>query len=288
MNPNFPQRPSDGLGQAASRMFVATIVPVFGLGFLRLILASLPMIKNAGPIADLGVTPLILIKAALDTVIYFLIMRFCLAVSGQMRLLRPHMAEIANIITLAGCALVATMAYSGYELLAASLAPTQMEIYNWLFLAIVLTPIAVIVVIVTRRVDFFSNLLFGKLTEAAAAPGAFAAAASSAGAPAPASWAPPASAPPAPMPPPAAMDPQQQEIRQRLTAVQQQVKAAQRAAESLQGGGRLSAELAESAAKMQSYLDGANLSADSRDWAGAKSFADWAEYESSRLLLAAK
>ena len=78
MNPNAPQQSSDGLGPAVSRLFLSTIIPIFGLFFLRLVLASLPMIKHAAPISELNVTSLILIKAALDSVIYFLIIRFVL------------------------------------------------------------------------------------------------------------------------------------------------------------------------------------------------------------------
>lgn len=284
MNPYAPKAPSDGLGEHISRLAVATIVPIFALFVLRLILASLPMIKNAAPIADLGVTPLLLIKAAIDTVIYFLILRFALVSSGYIKGIRTHLEEVANIVTLAGCALVATLAYSGYELLVGSLAPTQMEVYNWVFLGAVLTPIALIVMIVVRRMDFFSNLLFGKLSQATAMPAGVYSAGQAAGvnpgfSPA---WSP---APPQGMPP--GVDPAQEQLRARVTAIRSQVNSAKEAAERLQSAGKLNAELAESASKMMSYLDGAVQSLEGRDLNAAKGFADWAEYEATRVLSAA-
>jgi hypothetical protein len=286
MNPYAPAKaPSDGLGESVTRLFVATIVPIAGLFFLRLILASLPMIKNAGPIGELGVTPLVLIKASLDTVIYFLIIRFCMASSAQLKHIRPHLAEVSNAITMAGCALVATLAYSGYENLMASLAPMQMEVYNWVFLAVVLTPIALLVVIVTRRLDFFSNLIFGKLSQASTGFPAPYPAAAPAGPQA--GWNP--QFPPAAMPPGVApVDPAEQQLRERLAGMQQRVVAARETAEKLRSQGRLSAEMSEAASKMQGYFDGAKQSLDHRDIQSAKGFADWAEYEANRLLAAAK
>lgn len=255
---------TDGLGAAASRLFVATIIPVFGLFILRVILAALPMIKNAGPLGDTGLTPLVLIKASLDTVIYFLIIRLCLACSQEIRQRRPHLAEIASVVLLAGCALVATLAYTGYELLFTTLAPAQAELYNWIFLAIVLAPIAMIVVIVTRRLDFFTSLMFGKLNEVATQPQAFAAARPPAG--------------PAP-----SLDPAK-EIRDRVEIVQKKVAKANAEARRLRAADALSAQTAESATKMQGYLEGAVTAIAQQDWAGARHFSDWAEYEAGRVL----
>jgi len=269
------QKTSDSLGQTVSRIFVATLIPVFGLFILRLVLASLPMIKNAGTIGDLGLTPLVLMKASLDTVIYFLIIRLCIALNDAIRTLRPHLGEIASVILLSGCALVATLAYSGYEVLFITLAPSQSELYNWIFLAIVLAPIAMIVVIVTRRLDFFTNLMFGKLNEVATHPQSFAAApAGYAGTPLP---------PAAPPPPPAAIN-AGREIQDRVNAVAKSVKSAQVEADRLRARNALDVLKAESAEKMHAYLDGALTAIAQSDWDGARHFADWAEYEASRLL----
>ena len=265
-----------------TRLFVATIIPVVGLFFLRLVLASLPMIKNAAPISDLNVTPLVLIKAALDSVIYFLILRFAWSASEQLKSLRPHLTEIASVILLTGCAVVATLAYSGYEILMASLAPGQMDVYNWLFLAIVLVPVALIVIIATKRMDLFTELLFGKLSSAVAAPQMHMQSAAAAGAQA--DWrsaGPPAGAPPA------AADSGDQQMRHRMTVIQQQAASARQAADKLRARGALSGETAESLSKMEGYLDGAAKNVERHDWVKAKSFADWAEYEANRIVTAA-
>ncbi len=280
MNPNASQQSSDGLGPAVSRLFLSTIIPIFGLFFLRLVLASLPMIKHAAPISELNVTPLILIKAALDSVIYFLIIRFVLGCSQHMKLLRPRWIELANIVVLAGCALVATLAYSGYELLCASLAPAQMEIYNWVFLAVVLIPVALIVIIATRHMDLFTEIMFGKLSAAVSVPQPMPGfAAPAAAQPA---WNPPAPPPSAPP----SVDFAEQQIRGQVASAQKCVVAARQTAENQRARGALNGESAESLGKMEGYLDGAVKSLDRRDWVEAKSFADWAEYEANRIVAA--
>jgi hypothetical protein len=273
-------RPNDGLAPTVSRLFIATLIPVFGLFILRVILGALPMIRNAGPIGDLGITPFLLIKAVLDTVIYFLVITFCFATSREIRNMQPHLTEIASIVLLAGCALVATLAYSGYEVLFAVLAPSQSDSYNWIFLAIVLAPIGMIVVIVTRRLDFFTNLMVGKLNQVAMQPQAFSAAAGSSG---------PESTP-SPQPPPGPapeLDPMK-EVRGRLDAVERKVASARVEAERLRARNALTSQAADSASKMQSYMEGAVASIDQRDWAGARHFADWAEYEATCVLATGK
>jgi small-conductance mechanosensitive channel len=261
------------LGQSIARLFLSTLIPVFGLYLLRLILASLPMIKNAGPIADLGVTPLILIKSALDTVVFFLIIRFALGASQQIKTARPHWDEIGNLAVLVGAALVAVLAYNGYEALAASLMPAQLEVYNWVFLVIVLIPVALVVIIVTRRMDFFTELMFGKLSAAVATPQSSYAA--------PPVW---GAAPP--QGPPPSFDPVEQQTNERVAAVQQKVALARQTAERLRARGMVNGDFNEAVTKMEGYLDGAVKSRDKRDWTSAKGFADWAEYEASRIVAA--
>jgi DNA integrity scanning protein DisA with diadenylate cyclase activity len=208
---------------------------------------------------------MLLIKATLDTVIYFLIIRFCLAASHEIRAVRPHLSEIANVVVLAGCALVSTLAYSGYQDVFAAVAPAQSELYNWLFLVIVLAPIAMIVVIVARRLDFFTNLMFGKLNAVAIQQTAFAAA-------------------PQPPPGPAPDLDTSREIRDRVSSIERKVESAKAEAEKLRARNALGTETADSVAKMQGYRDGALAAIEKEDWAGARHFSDWAEYEASRVL----
>jgi len=268
MNPYDSQPRTNGLSQHMTRLMVATVIPIFGLFLLRTVLAALPMIRNAGPIGDLNIAPLVMVKAAIDTVIYFLILRCSMGASQILKSARPHLAEIGTMILLAGCALVAVLAYSGYEVLMASLAPAQMEAYNWIFLAVVLTPIAVIVVMVTRRLDFFSNLVFGKLNEAVAQP--------------------PAGRPPVGASPSSAANEAEQRMQARVQTLSGKVSQAGEAVDRLRTQGRLSAELAESSLKVHEYLLGAQQSLANRDLDAAKGFADWADYEASRLLMAAQ
>lgn len=51
-------------------------------GVPEVILASLPMIKNAGSLGQTGLTPLVLLEGSIDTAIYFLILRFSIRSGG--------------------------------------------------------------------------------------------------------------------------------------------------------------------------------------------------------------
>jgi hypothetical protein len=96
--------------------------------------------------------------------------------------------------------------------------------------------------------------------------------------PAAPAWNPPAPVAVAPA------DPAHQEMKNRLQSIQQKVTQAAEAAQKLHAAGKLTGELADSPTKMQQYLSGAMQSLESRDLNSAKGFADWAEYEASRLL----
>lgn len=261
------------------RLAVATLLPVFGLFVLRLILVSLPMIKNAGPMGDSGITPLLLVKAVIDTSIYFLILRFCWATSEYLKAESPQWVELTSVIVLVGFALVSTLAYSGYERLMFALAPAQMELYNWVFLAAVLIPVGMIIVIVVRRMDFFTELVLGGIQRTPQSAMQAAAGAYSAphGSP----------QPPSP-PPPNPNDSEGSALRNRVNALQQTVASALVAAQQLKAQGRLGSDLLESPQKMQGYLGGAVQSLANGDLTSAKGFADWAEYEASRLLQAGR
>jgi hypothetical protein len=91
--------------------------------------------------------------------------------------------------------------------------------------------------------------------------------------------------PPARQEPTPAPDPTR-ELAERLAASGKLIASARQAAEGLRARNALTSELSESAAKMQAYLDGALQNLDRHDLDGAKHFADWADYEASRVLAA--
>lgn len=252
---------------------MGAIIPIFALIVLRLILSSLPMLKNAGPMGDTGVTPLALTKAAIDTAIYFLIVRFTWVGARTIRSARPHLTELATILSLAGFALVATLAYSGYEQLVLTFIPDSANIYNWTFLVLVLAPIGAIVVIITRRLDFFTNLLFGKMSGALQTPPPMVFAA--------ATGARPAGAPPTIQP--AGTGPIEP-LQQRLDAAAIRVSAAKEVISSFRTRGALPPDLADSAAKMDAYFEGATQNLQRHDALHVQHHHDWAEYEANRVL----
>lgn len=264
------------LGQRLGRASVSFFVVAFGLIVLRLILTSLPMLKHAGLIGDTGIPVLVLVKALLDAGILALFLRYTFQASALVRQDRSDLGDVSTLILLLGGTITATFAYNSFQNLQFALAPEQGELYNWLFILIVLGLIAVAVVTVVRRLDFFTTLLYNGLSGSATAPGM---------APAMGGHGPPQGAPPPQGPP--AQSPELAQFQVRSAAAGQRVASAQQHMERRQASGLpMDMQLHQSAVNMQTYFQGAHQSASRSDWAEAARGLDWAEYEAGRVMAA--
>ena len=263
MNPQYAmaQQPQT-MGQQLGRVFVSSLVMGFGLLILRVILTSLPMIKNAGPIGDTGLPVLVLVKALLDTGIFVVLLLFTIQVQRLFASNRPDLADLGMLVLLLGATVAAALAYNSYQILQLVLMPDLTELYNWLFILVVLGLLAFAVVTVIRRLDFFTSLLYNGFAQAGTQPAGY--------------------GPPMGMPPAAGPSPEMMAWQGRYESIGQRVSRAMQVAQ----GRPLPPELQQAAGNMQSYMQNSQQCAGRMDWAEAKRCLDWAEYEAGRVLAA--
>lgn len=265
MHPQYAiAQPQQTMGQQLGRVFVSSLVMGFGLLILRVILTSLPMIKNAGPIGDTGLPVIILVKVLLDSAMFAVLLLFTIQAQRLISTHRPDLADLGMLVLLLGATVTAALAYNSYQVLQMVLMPEQAELYNWLFILLVLGLLTFAVITVVRRLEFFTNLLYNGFSQAGARP---------------ATYGPPMGTPPAAG---MGMNPEMAVWQGRYDALAPRVS---RAAQMAQGR-PLPADLQQAVGNMQAYLQSAQQNAGRMDWSEAKRCLDWAEYESSRVMAA--
>ena len=270
MHPQYAmaQPQAQTMGQQLGRIFVSSLVMGFGLLILRVILTSLPMIKNAGPIGDTGLPVLVVVKVLLDTGMFFVLLLFTIQMQRSIASNRPDLADLGMLVLLLGATVTSALAYNSYQILQLVLMPDLTELYNWLFILLVMGLLAFAAVTVIRRLDFFTSLLYNGFAQVGTQP---------------AGYGTPMGGPPVGMPPgTAAQPPEMIAWRARHEAIGQR---ASRAAQLAQGR-QLPPELQQAGTNMQSYMENSRQCADRLDWAEAKRCLDWAEYEAGRVLAA--
>ena len=273
MHPQYAmaQPQQQTMGQQLGRVFVSSLVMGFGLLILRVILTSLPMIKNAGPIGDTGLPVVIVVKVLLDSAMFAVLLLFTIQAQRLIATHRPELADLGMLVLLLGATVTAALAYNSYQVLQMVLMPEQAELYNWLFILLVLGLLTFAVVTVVRRLDFFTNLLYNGFAQAGAQP---------------AGYGPPMGGPPmggmAMGGPAMGMNPEMAAWQGRYEALAPRVSRAAQLAQ----GRPLPPELQQAVGNMQAYLQSSQQNAGRMDWNEAKRCLDWAEYESSRVLAA--
>jgi hypothetical protein len=252
------------MGQQMGRTFVSSLVMGFGLLVLRVILTSLPMIKHAGPIGDTGLPVVVVVKVLLDSAIFAVLLLFTIQVQRMIAMHRPELADLGMLVLLLGATVTSALAYNSYQVMQMALMPEQGELYNWLFILLVLGLLTFAVITVVRRLDFFTNLLYNGFAQAGAQPSGY--------------------GPPMGTPPVGGMgvNPEMAAWQNRYDSLAPRVA---RAAQLAQGRG-LPPELQQAVGNMQAYLQSGQQHAGRMDWGEAKRCLDWAEYESSRVMAA--
>jgi len=150
------------LGNEVARKVVKLIMAVVGLGVIRGILGALPMLKNAAPLGETLVTPLILSKAIADTLILVALMAFGIRVGTLFHRWYARAPAIGTSIILVTSTLVAIIAYAAYDDLFGALVPGQSALYGWIFLALIVAPIVWVGILVFKNMDAIIELLFRK------------------------------------------------------------------------------------------------------------------------------
>lgn len=142
------------------RKLVGLIVSVIALTIIRSVLGTLPVLRNAAPIGESGITALMIQQAVLDTLILAALLRFGFHLSAILRAgstVFPESGPLWNLIIITLVVAAAQNAYSG---LAGALLRENAQIYGWVFLVLTLLPLSCAVVLAAWKVDALTEAFF--------------------------------------------------------------------------------------------------------------------------------
>lgn len=148
------------LASEVGKRVVGVSIAVAGLLIARLVVAALPMLKNAPSIGNTGIHPLAAGKVILDTLTFVVLLRFGAATSSLLRSGYRKLADSGPILNLTIITLVVALAYNSYGGLIRPLLGESESLYGWLFLVLGIAPVAAIVVLVLRNIDTITELVF--------------------------------------------------------------------------------------------------------------------------------
>jgi Short C-terminal domain len=118
------------LGPDIGRKTVRVVLALAGLLILRAILASLPMLKNLSAIDDSLVSPLVIVKAVVDTIIFLVLIGFGVGVGRTIRSNYSRLPDLGGMLSLATMAVVLVLAYKAYQVPAACLFVSPSDLTN--------------------------------------------------------------------------------------------------------------------------------------------------------------
>lgn len=116
------------IGPELGKRVIRVGVAVIGLLILRAILGALPMVKNASPISNSLLTPLVLADAVVDTVIFLLILSFGVGLGRTIQAGYTRLPDLGKMVSLATVAVVLLLAYGSYETVVACLVESPSDI----------------------------------------------------------------------------------------------------------------------------------------------------------------
>lgn len=138
------------------------IIAVAGLIVVRLIVAALPMLKDAPSIGGTGVYPLTAVKVVIDTLIFIVLLRYSTQISSTLRAAFTNFTDCGSMLNLAVVTVVVILAYNSYGDLIHNILGSDSDIYGWLALIFALAPIAGIIVLAARNLDTVTHLMSGR------------------------------------------------------------------------------------------------------------------------------
>jgi hypothetical protein len=157
------------LASQIGRKVIGAIISVVGLLIVRGVVGALPMLKNAPPIESVGITPLMIAQAIVNTLIFVALLRFGVGLSSILRAGYPAFPDSGPILNLVVITGVVAWAYSSYSDLSLPLLRENQQFYGWVFLVLVIAPVFGILVLTARNMDTITELLF-KTARGTAAP----------------------------------------------------------------------------------------------------------------------
>jgi hypothetical protein len=103
------------LGPNAGKRAVRLVVTVGSLLILRAILDALPMLKNASALDDTLLSPLVITKAVVDTLIFAVVLRFGVGVGRSIHQNSRRLPDLGRIASLTTLAIILGIAYAAYK-----------------------------------------------------------------------------------------------------------------------------------------------------------------------------
>jgi len=102
----------------------------------------------------LAIFPITIAKAAVDTLIFAMILLFCRNLNALFRSNYRKMSELGLMMSLGLVTIVVAIAYHSYQSITYPfLFPDNYAIYGWVFLVLVLAPLVFLAVVVARNMD---------------------------------------------------------------------------------------------------------------------------------------
>jgi ribosomal protein L40E len=133
---------------------------------------------------QLAIFPITIAKAAVDTLIFAMILLFCRSLVYLFRSNYPKMPDLGLMMSLCLVTAVVAIAYHSYQGLAYPfLFPDNYSIYGWVFLVLVLAPLVFLGVVVARNMDAITGAVMQSGSALAAPPPAITAQCSNCGQP---------------------------------------------------------------------------------------------------------
>jgi ribosomal protein L37E len=149
-----------------ARPFVKLAIGVFGLLIIRYILSRLPMIKDAPPIPDVGLSYSTLGGAVVDTIIFVLIFRFGLEVEKMIEGKTRRIPDAGRMVRLGVIIIIAALAYNAYSDVAFAFLRREMWIYSVGCLILVGIPVLALASLIYKNIDSLTDLVMGGLKRA--------------------------------------------------------------------------------------------------------------------------
>ncbi len=155
------------LAGQVGRRIVSLVVSIVVLVFIRSVLASLPVLRNAQAIGDSGITPVMIVQVVVDTLILAALLRFGFQLSATVRAGSQSFPESGTIWNLFIITLVAACAQGVYSEVGQALLRENFPLYGWVFLVMILLPLACALVLAALKVNAITEAFFRAVHAAA-------------------------------------------------------------------------------------------------------------------------
>jgi len=127
----------------------------------------LPVLRNPQAIGDSGITPVMIEQLIVDTLILAAMLRFGFQLSATLRAGSPAFPESGAIWNLFIITLVAACAQNVYSDLGQALLRENFQLYGWVFLVLILLPLACALVLAALKVNAITEAFFRAVHAAA-------------------------------------------------------------------------------------------------------------------------